>query len=98
MDAAVKLKQNLQSMIADAEELLKATASQTGERVEKTRARVEESLRAARERLAEAGADAAYHTRKAARTVDDRVHDNPYAAMGVAAGIGFLLGLLIGRS
>ncbi len=98
MDTAHRFKQNMQSMMDDAEELLKATASQTGERVEKTRARVEESLRAARERLAEVGADAAYNARKAARTVDDQVHDHPYQAMGVAAGIGFLLGLVIGRS
>jgi ElaB/YqjD/DUF883 family membrane-anchored ribosome-binding protein len=98
MDAVIKLKQNLQSIVDDAEELLKATASQTGERVEKTRARVEESLRAARRRLAEVGSDAAYTARKAARDVDDQVHDHPYAAAGIAAGIGFLLGLVIGRN
>ena len=71
MDAALRMKQNLQSIIADAEELLKATATQTGERVEKTRARVEASLRDARARLAEAGAEAAYSARQAARTVHE---------------------------
>jgi len=92
-----KLKKDLQAVVADAEELLKATAAQTGERIEKTRGRVEASLRDARERLAEAGATAAETAGDAARSVDDQVHDNPYAAIGIAAGMGLLLGLLIGR-
>ena len=99
MDAALtqKLKQDLQTVITDAEELLKATAAQTGERIDKTRTRVEASLRSARARLAETGAAAAESAGEAAKTVDDQVHDHPYAAAGIAAGIGLLLGLLIGR-
>jgi ElaB/YqjD/DUF883 family membrane-anchored ribosome-binding protein len=88
MDAALskKLKQDLLVVTADAEELLKATAGQTGERIEKIRTRAEESLRAARQRLAEAGAD-----------VDEQFHKHPYTAAAIAAGIGLLVGLLAGR-
>jgi ElaB/YqjD/DUF883 family membrane-anchored ribosome-binding protein len=81
-----KLVHDLRAVVADAEELLKATASQTGERVDKVRARAEESLRAARARLQESG-----------RAVDLGVHDNAWTAVGVAAGIGLLLGVVIGR-
>jgi ElaB/YqjD/DUF883 family membrane-anchored ribosome-binding protein len=99
MDAALtqRLKQDLHTVVIDAEELLKATASQTGERVEKIRVRAEESLRAARERIAEASAVVGEKARVAADSVDGQVHKHPYAAAGMAAGIGLLVGLLIGR-
>jgi ElaB/YqjD/DUF883 family membrane-anchored ribosome-binding protein len=32
-----------------------------------------------------------------ARATDDYVHDNPWKAVGIAAGIGLFAGLLIGR-
>jgi ElaB/YqjD/DUF883 family membrane-anchored ribosome-binding protein len=35
--------------------------------------------------------------RAAMRATDEYVHDNPWQALGVAAGVGFLLGYLIGR-
>lgn len=93
-----KIKQNLETIVDDAEELLKATASQTGERVEKVRARAQESLRAARLRLTEATAAVDESVRATAGSIDDQVHDHPYAAAGIAAGIGLLVGLLIGRN
>ena len=46
-----QLAAEMKSIIADAEELLKATASATGDRIMAARARAEESLKAARERL-----------------------------------------------
>ena len=81
-----KLMQDMRAVVLDAEELLKATASQTGERVDKVRARAEESLRVARERIKDAGME-----------VDAQVRDNPWATAGIAAGVGLLVGLLIGR-
>ena len=99
MDAALtqKLKQDLQTVVTDFEELLKATASQTGERIEKVRARAEDSLRAARLRLAEASAAVGQSARVAAHDIDDHVHQHPWASAGIAAAIGMLIGLLIGR-
>ena len=84
--ASEKLMQDMNTVMVDAEELLKATASQTGERIEKVRARATESLRAARERIAAAGND-----------VQSQVQQHPWAAAGIAAGVGLLVGLLIGR-
>ena len=99
MDASLtqKIKQDLETVIDNAEELLKATASQTGERIEKVRARAQESLRAARQRLADAAAVVDENVRATAGSIDDQVHDHPYAAAGIAAGIGLLVGLLIAR-
>ena len=92
-----KLKQDLQAVVVDAEELLKATASQTGERVEKVRAQAEESLRHARTRLAESGEAIGQNVRATALSVDDLARKQPWAAAGIAAGVGLLVGLLISR-
>ena len=88
-----KLTHDLRAVIGDAEELLKATAGQSGERIEKVRARAEESVRVARERLQAAGED----VRDAARELNGRVHDNPWTAVGIAAGVGVIAGLILAR-
>jgi len=92
-----KLVQDLQLVVADAEDLLKATASQAGEKVSAVRARAEESIRSAKASLAEAGEDIAARTRAAAQVTDKYVHENPWVAIGAGAGFGFLIGYLIGR-
>jgi ElaB/YqjD/DUF883 family membrane-anchored ribosome-binding protein len=92
-----KLKQDLRAVVVDAEDLLKATASQTGERVDKIRAHAEESLRQARVRLGESGEALGQQARAAALGVDDLARRQPWAAAGIAAGVGLLVGLLISR-
>jgi ElaB/YqjD/DUF883 family membrane-anchored ribosome-binding protein len=92
-----KLAEGFRAVLADAEELVKATASETGERVRLVRSRLEHSLQAARERFAELEELALERSRAAARATDRFAHDNPWQTAGVAAGIGLLLGLLIGR-
>jgi ElaB/YqjD/DUF883 family membrane-anchored ribosome-binding protein len=92
-----RLMADLKTVVADAEELLKATASQTGERITAARAKAEESLKAAKERLADAQAAAVANAKAAARATDEYVHENPWRAMGVAAVAGLLLGALISR-
>lgn len=92
-----KFMHDMRAVVIDAEELLKATAAQTGERIEKLRARAEDSLKAARERLLAAGETLENSARETARDVNDQVHKHPWTTAGVAAGIGLLLGILIGR-
>ncbi|MDD2832624.1 MAG: DUF883 family protein [Methylotenera sp.] len=84
-------------VIADAEALLKATANQGGEVVANLREKTEESLAIAKEKLSEAQVVIAEKTREAAKVTDDYVHENPWQAVGVAAGVGLVIGLLIGR-
>ena len=92
-----KLVQDLRTVMADAEDLLKATASQTGERSEKARARAEESLRAARARLQQAGQAMEANAREAAEKIDGAVRENPWSAVGIAAGVGVIIGILLAR-
>lgn len=92
-----KLAQDLRVVIVDAEELLRATASQAGDKVSAAREKIEESLRVAKLKLAEVEDIMVDRTRQAARATDEFVHDHPWKAVGVAAGIGLIIGLLIGR-
>ncbi len=88
---------DFKTVVSDAEALLKATAGQTGDKVAATRARVEESLGVARARLAEMQATAIAKAKAAAKATDAYVHENPWKSVGLAAAIGVVVGLLIGR-
>jgi ElaB/YqjD/DUF883 family membrane-anchored ribosome-binding protein len=92
-----KLIEDMQTVVRDAEALLKATAAQTGEKVTEARARAEESLRQAKARLADAEDAALKRARALASEAEDYMRDNPWQTAGVAAGIGLVLGLLISR-
>ncbi len=92
-----KLFSDLQTVIEDAEALLQATASQTGEKIEAVRLRAKASVTQARARLSEIQTKTADQARQAAESTDKYVHENPWQAVGIAAGIGLLLGVLINR-
>ena len=84
-------------VVADAEALLKATANQGGEKLAEVRAKAEESLRVVKARMAEAQEALIVKTKEAAKATDVYVHENPWQAIGVAAGLGLLIGWLMGR-
>jgi len=92
-----KLMEDLRAVVADAEELLKATASQTGERITAARAKAEESLKAAKARLAGEKAAVIARTKAAAKAADDHVRANPWMAVGIAVAFGLVLGILAAR-
>ncbi|HEX7012306.1 MAG TPA: DUF883 family protein [Steroidobacteraceae bacterium] len=94
---AEQLVSDLKTVIHDAEALLRATSNQTGERIQEVRARAEESLKAARARLSTLEDEALKRARELADVTDDYVRTNPWQSVGIAAGIGLLLGLLLGR-
>jgi ElaB/YqjD/DUF883 family membrane-anchored ribosome-binding protein len=92
-----KLVADLQRVIADAEELMVATAHQTEGKVVELRERINENLRLARHKLLDAEDAIKEKTREMARATDDYVHEHPWRAVGTAAGIGLVIGLLISR-
>ncbi|MDP2810246.1 MAG: DUF883 family protein [Rhodocyclaceae bacterium] len=92
-----KLVADMRVVVADAEELLRATASQAGDKMVEVRARVQDHLASAKVRLAEAEAAVIDRAKAVGHATDDYVHDNPWRSVGVAAGVGFIVGLLIGR-
>ena len=92
-----KLVDDLKAIITDAEELLKLTAGQTGDKLGDVRSRMGEHLTAAKGRMLDAEAALIDSGKKAARATDDYVHEHPWQSLGAAAGVAFLLGLLVGR-
>lgn len=92
-----KLVRDLQRVITDAEELLHATANETEGKVVEMRERIRENLMAARHKLGDIEESVALKAKEAARATDEYVHDHPWQAIGTAAGVGLLIGLLIGR-
>jgi ElaB/YqjD/DUF883 family membrane-anchored ribosome-binding protein len=92
-----KLMADLRLVVSDAEELLRSTASQTGEKAAAARAKLQESLQTAKERLSAAEAVVIERTKQAAEATDQYVHDNPWKAMGAALSLGIIIGVLIGR-
>jgi len=88
---------DINAVLADAESLLSATAEQSGEQIALVRAKTESSLRMARRRMVEMQSAMLESTREAVRLTDSYVHENPWNAIGAAAGFGVLVGFLLGR-
>jgi len=88
---------DLKAVIADAEELLSLTAGQAGEGAVKLRERLQARLQSARERLAIAQAAAVERAKAAGQAADTYVHERPWQAIGMAAAVGVVIGVLIGR-
>jgi len=92
-----KLMEDLRLVVADAEELLRATASQAGEGAVAARARIQESLQVVKGRLSAAEAAVIERARQAAKATDQYVHDNPWQSIGISACAGVIVGMLIAR-
>jgi len=92
---AEMLYDHLQAVIRDTEALLQATASYAGDKADLARAKAGESLRAAKERLSDVQDDVLEGTRDYIRQGQKYVRDNPWQSVGLAAGIGVLVGMLL---
>ena len=96
-DVTKQLINDFKVVVADAEALLKATAGQGGEAVAAARAKAEASLDEAKAKMADAQAALLVRTKVAARATDEYVHTHPWQSIAAAAGVGLVIGLLIGR-
>jgi ElaB/YqjD/DUF883 family membrane-anchored ribosome-binding protein len=92
-----KLVADLKLVVADTEELLRATAGQAGEKVGELRTRLEKRLQDAKLALGDVQNLATEKAREAAQATDEFVHAEPWKAVGIAAAMALALGVLIGR-
>ena len=92
-----KLVADLKVLIADSEELLRASAGQAGEKISAARERVQASLASAKVKLSDAERATVEQAKIAAKATDEYVHENPWRAVGIAAFAGLVLGVLISR-
>lgn len=94
-DARDQLVADFNKVVTDTEALLKAVATVPGEKATALRASVEENLRAAKDRVRQLQGAAYERGTAAVRVTDEYVHENAWAAIGVAAAVGLIVGLLI---
>ena len=92
-----KLMADLRTVISDAEELLRLGAEQTGASATEWRAKVEERISRAKVKLEDLQDSAVAKAKAAGHAADDYVHDHPWRSIAVGAGVGLVVGLLIGR-
>ena len=88
---------DFRALMADAEALISATASHHDGAIESVRNKAVESLASAKEALAAAQGPLTEKVKVVAEGADEFVHRNPWEAVGVAAGLGLLVGLFVGR-
>src|ERR1700689_2080327 len=88
-----KLVEDVKVLTKDVQDLLKATASVVGEKAAEARVKVEESLTVAQDKLNDAHGHVRAKGQEAFNVTDSCVRDTPWNAVGIAAGIGFLLGI-----
>jgi ElaB/YqjD/DUF883 family membrane-anchored ribosome-binding protein len=92
-----QLRNDLATLMRDAEALIKASAEPGHEKLAEAKARIRETVDAAKRRLADAQHFAAQEGAAAVHATDDYVRRNPWQAVGIAAGVGLLAGLLLSR-
>jgi ElaB/YqjD/DUF883 family membrane-anchored ribosome-binding protein len=92
-----RLARDLRALVDDADALLKHAVRDAGAGYGEARARLEQRLAAARSQLSSFEQAAVDSVKQAGRAADDYVRENPWPVIGASAGVGLLLGLLIGR-
>ncbi|MGB7904506.1 MAG: DUF883 family protein [Steroidobacteraceae bacterium] len=92
-----QIVQDIKAVVSDAEALMHATAGDVSERAVKARTRAEESLRHARTRVIELEQQMVERAKAAAQATNGYVHESPWPSIGIAAGVAFVAGLLVGR-
>lgn len=92
-----KLMADLRTVVADAEQLLKMTADEVGEGAAGLRERLQDRLTQSKESLLALQAAATEKAKAVGHAADDYVHDHPWKSVAIGAGIGVIIGMLIGR-
>jgi ElaB/YqjD/DUF883 family membrane-anchored ribosome-binding protein len=92
-----KIADEFATAMSEAQDMLQRAASETGEKARDLRSQVETKLLHAKLRLQELEGEAVDRAKNAARATDDFVHDHPWRAIGFAAVVGFVIGLLMNR-
>lgn len=88
-----KMAADMSTLADDARALMAATADVAGDKVIEARRRLAAALESGKELYGRVRDK----TVEKARAVDETVHEHPYQAIGIAFGVGVLLGVLVGR-
>jgi Uncharacterized conserved protein len=94
-DSAVR--QEFDRFVADLEDLIHSTTDLSGDELASARQKIGERVSAAKASLQNMSGEVAEHARETARATDEFVHEQPWKSIGLGAGVGFLLGMLVSR-
>ncbi len=92
-----RLAADVNAVLMDAEELLRQAGQATGEEAKELRNRAQAAISRAKEAVVHFEQRAVEQTKAAAKATDNWVHDHPWTAVGIAAGLAFLVGLVVNR-
>jgi ElaB/YqjD/DUF883 family membrane-anchored ribosome-binding protein len=90
---AEKLLHDLKQIVHDGEELMRAGAHELGEKGSAARERLAAALDSARE----TGRRLQTHAVNGAKSTDKAIREHPYQSIGIAFGVGILIGVLVAR-
>lgn len=91
------VRNDMKTLVQDAQDLFREASLATGEKAEELRAKGMVMLETALERAHELQTVAVEKGKVAAKQTDEFVHEHPWQAVAVSAGVGLLLGMLIAR-
>jgi ElaB/YqjD/DUF883 family membrane-anchored ribosome-binding protein len=85
------------NLVADVEDLVKRVANVDDAEIAEIRSRVEDTLQRAKSSAGSRIAQARDRAEEVSDATDEYVRENPWAALGVAAAIGIVIGFVAGR-
>ncbi|ALI05792.1 MULTISPECIES: YqjD family protein [Pseudomonas] len=91
------LMEDFQTLVSDTERLLDHTATLAGDQADALRGQIHETLLRARETLKLTEDSMRERGQAAVVATEEYVQANPWQSVGIAAGVGFLIGLLATR-
>lgn len=93
-DVQRAISREFQTLISDAENLLKQTTGSAGGQTEELRNRINANIERAKDLLKDSENSLRDQGQAARQATEDYLHEHPWQSLGIAAGVGFLLGLL----
>lgn len=96
-DTKKKLIGNVKEVIYDAEALIRATADDLSDKAKDARQRLEESVDEAKDKLRDLEGAVKDKAIEGAKETDRVIREHPYESIGLAFGVGVLIGILLNR-
>jgi ElaB/YqjD/DUF883 family membrane-anchored ribosome-binding protein len=90
-----KLLADFQEVLADTEELMKSVSGDSGGKAQAVRDKIQENLKQAKDYLQDIEDSVVDKSKVAAKVTDDYVHENAWQTVGIAIGLGILIGMLL---
>jgi len=88
---------DLRTLCRDSEDLLRATAEDMSDKANEARSRLSAALERAKSTCAQVQVDTLATATAAAKRADTVMRDHPYESLGIALGVGLVIGALVTR-